>query len=151
MIESTRLTDTVALTVEPTQPRQTPPPPSRRFAEALETGVGLLVREAAGSAGSLPGGAILSAATRALPGVRGAGAVVTGGERPEAPGSAGEPEGRAGGVDDYWKLQQQSQEFNLQFLQLQEGLSQENRRFSALSNVLKARHDTSKAVIQNIR
>jgi hypothetical protein len=54
-------------------------------------------------------------------------------------------------VDAYWKLQQQSQDFNLQFLQLQEGLSQENRRFSTLSNVLKARHDTSKTVIQNIR
>jgi hypothetical protein len=46
---------------------------------------------------------------------------------------------------------QQSQEFNLYYLQLQEQLSAENRAFSAMSNVLKTRHDTVKNAIGNIR
>jgi hypothetical protein len=45
----------------------------------------------------------------------------------------------------------QSQEFNLYYLQLQEQLSAENRAFSAMSNVLKTRHDTVKNAIGNIR
>jgi hypothetical protein len=45
----------------------------------------------------------------------------------------------------------QSQEFNLYYLQLQEQLSAENRTFSAMSNVLKTRHDTVKNAIGNIR
>jgi hypothetical protein len=45
----------------------------------------------------------------------------------------------------------QSQEFNLYYLQLQEQLSAENRAFSAVSNVLKTRHDTVKNAIGNIR
>jgi hypothetical protein len=45
----------------------------------------------------------------------------------------------------------QSQEFNLYYLQLQEQLAAENRAYSAMSNVLKARHDTVKNAIGNIR
>ena len=45
----------------------------------------------------------------------------------------------------------QSQEFNLYYLQLQEQLAAENRQYSAMSNVLKARHDTVKNAIGNIR
>jgi hypothetical protein len=40
---------------------------------------------------------------------------------------------------------------NLYFLELQERISQENRTYSALSNVLKARHETVKNAISNIR
>jgi hypothetical protein len=45
----------------------------------------------------------------------------------------------------------QSQEFNLYYLDLQERMSAENRTYSAMSNVLKARHDTVKNAIGNIR
>ena len=45
----------------------------------------------------------------------------------------------------------QSQDFNLYYLQLQEQLSAENRAYSAMSNVLKTRHDTVKNAIGNIR
>ncbi len=44
-----------------------------------------------------------------------------------------------------------SQAFNLYYLQLQEQMSAENRQFSTISNVLKARHDTVKNAIGNIR
>jgi hypothetical protein len=40
---------------------------------------------------------------------------------------------------------------NLYYLELQERISDENRSYSALSNVLKARHETVKNVIGNIR
>jgi len=53
-----------------------------------------------------------------------------------------------GGIES---VLQDSQAFNLYYLQLQEEISAENRGYSALSNVLKARHDTVKNAIGNIR
>jgi hypothetical protein len=47
-------------------------------------------------------------------------------------------------------LQQQSQSFNLEYLQLQESMQRESREFSALSNVMKVKHDSAKAAISNI-
>jgi len=47
-------------------------------------------------------------------------------------------------------LQQQSQTFNLQYLQLQESMQRESREFTALSNVMKVKHDSARAAIQNI-
>jgi hypothetical protein len=48
-------------------------------------------------------------------------------------------------------MQRESQAFNLQLLELQEQVQQENRRFTTLSNVLRAKHDTAKAAVSNIR
>jgi hypothetical protein len=45
----------------------------------------------------------------------------------------------------------QSQELNLYYLQLQEAVNAQNRSFTALSNVLKAEHETVKTAIGNIR
>jgi hypothetical protein len=153
MIETTSLSEGVAMSVDVTEARETPPPPGRRFAEALAAGVEVLAQGAGEAlASALPGGGIVAAAARELSPMGSGGSSVASGERAEGPGGLDASAGSEGStVDAYWKLQQQSQDFNLQFLQLQEGLSQENRRFSTLSNVLKARHDTSKTVIQNIR
>lgn len=41
--------------------------------------------------------------------------------------------------------------FNLQFLQLQQELQQESQRYTAISNIMKTRHDTVKNVIENLR
>lgn len=158
MLEFTTVAPQTNISVDVTQPRQTPLPPERRFAEALAEGISAVVEGAAAvAATAVPGAPIMSAAVREISGRPFASGDVTvaaggTGERPEAPG-ARDLVGTGGGsvLSDYWRLQLQSQNFNLQFLQLQEALSQENRRFSALSNILKARHDTSKAVIQNIR
>ena len=46
---------------------------------------------------------------------------------------------------------QNSQDMNLYYLQLQEAMAAENRSYTACSNVLKARHDTVKNAIGNIR
>jgi hypothetical protein len=48
-------------------------------------------------------------------------------------------------------LQQQSQSFNLQYLQLQEDTQRESRTFAALSNVMKVKHESAQGAIQNIR
>ena len=61
-----------------------------------------------------------------------------------APGAGAE----GGGIES---VLADSQAFNMYYLQLQEEISSENRSYSALSNVLKARHDTVKNAIGNVR
>ena len=44
-----------------------------------------------------------------------------------------------------------NQTFNLQYLQLQEKMQQENREFTAMSNVMKAKTDTAKNSLSNLK
>jgi hypothetical protein len=48
-------------------------------------------------------------------------------------------------------MQEMMASFNLQYLQLQEKMQQENRSFTSISNVMKTKHDTAKASINNVR
>ena len=48
-------------------------------------------------------------------------------------------------------LQESNVSFNLQYLQLQQRMQNESRRFTLLSNIMKTKHDTAKNVVQNIR
>jgi hypothetical protein len=41
--------------------------------------------------------------------------------------------------------------FNMQYLQLQQKMQDESRRFTLLSNIMKTRHDTAKNSISNVR
>jgi hypothetical protein len=63
-------------------------------------------------------------------------------------GQPGAPGAEGGGLESSL---QQSQEMNLYYLQIQEAVNSQNRSFTALSNVLKAEHDTVKTAIGNIR
>ena len=45
----------------------------------------------------------------------------------------------------------QSQDQTMELIELQQQISMEQRQFSTISNVLKARHDTAKSVINNVR
>ncbi len=54
-------------------------------------------------------------------------------------------------LDAMKTLQTQNQKFSMDYLKLQTELQEENRRFTTLSNVEKARHDTAKAAINNLR
>jgi hypothetical protein len=63
-----------------------------------------------------------------------------------AAGVTGGPE--LGGVES---LMQQGQASNLQLLALQQQVQQENQRFTTVSNVMRAKHDTAKAAVSNIR
>ncbi len=47
--------------------------------------------------------------------------------------------------------QQLTQGFSLRYLNLQQNMQQENRQYTMVSNVMKVRHDTAKAAINNIR
>lgn len=126
--------------VAPTAQRQTEP---SRFGEVLRaTAQGLsegLAATVSLAAPFVPGGPILAAAVRG--GVR-------------AAASAGRPAGTEGGPGDLLEatraLQQEARSFNLQYLQLQENMQRESREFQALSNVMKVKHDSAKAAINNI-
>lgn len=103
--------------------------------------------------GAARGAASTLAATVALaaPIVPG-GPVLAGAIRGAVAGAAS-PAGLGGGSDlleATRALQLQSQSFNLQYLELQESMQRESREFTALSNVMKVKHDSAKAAINNI-
>jgi hypothetical protein len=47
-------------------------------------------------------------------------------------------------------LQQEGRTANLEYLQLQENMQRESREYTALSNVMKVKHDSAKSAIGNI-
>jgi hypothetical protein len=54
-------------------------------------------------------------------------------------------------VDRLKQLNEESRQLNFELLELQQEVEADNRHFSTLSNVLKARHETARAAISNIR
>ena len=48
-------------------------------------------------------------------------------------------------------MQEQQMSFNLQYLQLQAQMQAENRAYTAVSNIMKTKHDTVKNTISNVR
>ena len=141
------------------------PPSGIPFREMVTRGAGAILRGAEAAISSLPGAPIVAAAVRPQAGAAGTspgatGTVGLGAPRltpsigtAEAPaiGGASAGSGPGGEGTSVEGALAQSQEFNLYYLQLQEQLSAENRAFSAMSNVLKTRHDTVKNAIGNIR
>jgi hypothetical protein len=49
------------------------------------------------------------------------------------------------------EMQETQMSFNLQYLQLQSQMQQDNRSYSAVSNIMKTKHDTVKNSISNVR
>lgn len=49
------------------------------------------------------------------------------------------------------QMQEMQMSFNLQYLQLQSQMQHENRSYTAISNIMKTKHDTVKNSIGNIR
>lgn len=123
------------------------------FRELVSRGAGAIVRGAEAAVTSLPGAPIVAAAVR--PG----GSATASGVRFDSPrigaDAVGTAESPVGGFSsEAPSIEQtlaQSQGFNLYFLQLQEQIASENRAYTAMSNVLKARHDTVKNAIGNLR
>lgn len=85
----------------------------------------------------LPGGEIVKLAANGLRGV--------------SPTGSGLGAERADQLDNMWQMQQDNQIFNLQYMHLQQAMQADNRHFSTMSNLLKARHDTAKTAINNMR
>jgi NAD(P)H-hydrate repair Nnr-like enzyme with NAD(P)H-hydrate epimerase domain len=73
------------------------------------------------------------------------------GAPPAAPPAAGGGSGSGDAFEAARILQQEGQSFNLRYLELQERLQRETREFTALSNVMKVRHDAARAAIQNVQ
>jgi hypothetical protein len=130
-----------------TAPRVTAPP-ARPFKQVMSAGAGAVVSGAEAAMQKLPGGPVLAAAVRP-----GAGGPITGqvpaGATPE--GSGGTAGSAGGGEPSMEQVLADNQDKNLYYLQLQERISAESRAYTTLSNVLKARHDTIKNAIGNIR
>ena len=128
--------------------------PSRPFRQVIAAGASAVIQGAQQAVTRLPGGPLLVAALRPS-----AGANMSPGQSPEGAVSALGGEGSPGatlsgstpqtpGVEG---VLAQGVDQNMYFLELQERISQEGRTYSALSNVLKARHETLKNAIGNIR
>jgi hypothetical protein len=49
------------------------------------------------------------------------------------------------------QMQETQMSFNLQYLQLQRQMQHENRSYTAISNIMKTKHDTVKNSISNVR
>lgn len=125
-----RVTESVA--------RTTPAPTDRVFREALRDGAGVLLDGVERAAGSLPGGAVVTAATSAL--------TSSGGGSSSLGGLGGSSAGTS--MDDALTRSSMQQ---MELLELQQRMQDENQRFTTLSNVLKAEHETAKTAIGNIR
>jgi len=137
------------------QPRQRQTPkPIATFSEVLKGGAQVLLAGAE-IASTMVGGSVLSAAV-AKARTRLGGPLSPGGS---AGGSSGGPmtgtdaAGTSGNsqYDAMRQLQEQSRDMNMFFLELQQKMQAENRRFTTVSNVLKSRHDTARSAINNIR
>lgn len=161
----------VDLAISRSAPRVTPTPARTRFGEVLAQGA---VRGAEGAARMLPGSPLMAVALRGGSGLAQQ-AIASGGRGPRTSaalggglgvvgpggvgGLAGAPEGPggvgAGGAGTEASTAEnallQSQEMNLYYLELQEAMNAQNRSYTALSNVLKAQHETVKTAIGNIR
>lgn len=127
------------------------PPPSRPFQSVVRAGGHAVMSTAEGAVRRLPGGPVLAAAFRS-----GSGGPVP--PQLSAPGPAGtaEPEAfvastAAGADGDLENVMAQHAEQNLYYLALQQRISAESQQYTTMSNVLKARHDTVKNAIGNIR
>ncbi|MEM7607974.1 MAG: hypothetical protein AAF411_21690 [Myxococcota bacterium] len=119
------------------QPRATAPDAGERFREALGQGASGLIRGVEAAVSVVPGGGAITAAVRAAS--QGAG----------APAGASGAAGTSGGSFQTALGEQSLQAMEL--LEMQQQMSMEQRQFQTVSNVMKARHDTAKAVIQNVR
>ena len=137
-----------ALSITPTTPRQTPKNDfgtviARTAQEVGRVGSGLV----GGIIGASPG---LSAAST---GARVVASAVTPSTTGGAPGETSIPE-----RGDSWELldaqnvlNQQNQQFSMAYLKLQDEMQRESREHTTVSNVMKVRHDSAKAAINNIR
>ena len=147
------------LLVAPTTERKAEP---GRFGEALRSAASAAASGVATSvalaAPFVPGGPVLAGAVRAAAApalasaARSAAAGTTGGTAMAGTTGTTGAAGDAGGdvLEATRTLQQQAQTFNLQYLQLQEAMQRESREFTSLTNVMKVKHDSAKAAINNI-
>ena len=135
--------------VAPTADRKTAPSSFGATLRAAAAGAADGLSAAAGLLAPLaPAGMVLAGA------VRGVSQAAAGAARGAPPAATSIAPGGTGSGDAFEAtriLQQEGQSFNLRYLELQERLQRETREFTALSNVMKVRHDAARAAIQNVQ
>jgi len=150
-----------SLSITPTVARQTP---QNDFGTVFARTAQEVVRAGAGVAANLiPGGPAVSAAVSSISSVV---STTAGGARAASTtplaggvGGAGGPLGTgASGQGEQWDLlaaqkemQAEGMKMNLAYMDLQNDMQKESRAHNALSNIMKVRHDSAKAAINNIR
>jgi len=142
------------LEIDASRARQTERP-AAPFRSVLAGGVALLMTGAE-VATHVVGGPVLAAAVHdARVGV---GSAIAGTAAPAGPAALGTTPAAiaaaaAGNpaMASMEAVMQQGQASNLQLLALQQQVQQENQRFTTVSNVMRAKHDTAKAAVSNIR
>jgi hypothetical protein len=104
------------------------------------------------------GGAAFGAGAGALPGMDGSTGGNVGGAALGSAAGSSNPIGAAAGGNSQDQLlnatksmQETQMSFNLQYLQLQSQMQHENRSYTAISNIMKTKHDTVKNSISNVR
>ena len=156
------------LEIDSTRPRQTEKPVTP-FRDVLTGGVSLLMSGAEVAthvvAGPVLAAAVHDARVGAMTAVGGAGATSAAGALGATAGAggplgamsgAGSLSGLSGqsGQSDLGNVQammQDGQSSNMQLLALQQQIQEESQRFSTVSNVMRAKFDTAKAAVSNIR
>ena len=133
--------------VAPTADRKTAP---SAFGATLRAAVAGAAEGLAAASGLLaplaPAGMVLAGA------VRGVAQAAAGAARPPSSGpSTLASSGGGDAFDAARALQAEGQSFNLKYLELQERMQRETREFTAVSNVMKVRHDAARAAIQNVQ
>lgn len=133
-IRTERDPHSITVRIDPSRARATPEPADRRFRDALHDGAGVLLAGVESATSALPGGAVVTAAVR--------------GATSRAISSSEDDATAATSLEDVLGRQSVSQ---MEYLMLQQRIQEENRRYTTLSNVLKAQHETAKTAIGNIR
>lgn len=155
------------LEIDSTRPRQTEKPVTP-FRDVLTGGVSLLMSGAEVAthvvAGPVLAAAVHDARVGAMTAVGGAGATSAAGALGVAAGAGGPLAAMSGaggpgqsgqsGQSDLANVQammQDGQSSNMQLLALQQQIQEESQRFTTVSNVMRAKFDTAKAAVSNIR
>ena len=131
--------ETLSVTVSPARGRQTA---ENDFGSMVKRGaqqaVGAVTGGARFAASFLPGGAFISAVADVVDGAVGKDVGVAGGGKWEL-------------LRAQERLQEEGLSNSLRLLELQRKMNKETQNYTAISNVMKARHEMAKAAINNIR
>lgn len=134
------------------------PEPAKPFKSVLNATTNAVLNGAEATVRRLPGGELLAAAVRPGGGGDGvflgsstgpSGGALGGNSSPTDPAGTGTAS-TSGNTGIESALAQQSQD-TLYYLSLQQRIQDENRYYTTMSNTLKARHDTVKNSISNLR
>lgn len=158
---STNIGNSVQLSSGSTTVRQTPRTDfGTMVRNGVASGAGAVAGAASVAAPFVPGGAVVSAAVNNAASAMGAGGYAADGTQ-ILPGTAPGPGSNTGtpstgnAVQDMMNqtkdMQEMQMSFSMQYLQLQDKMQNENRQYTTLSNVMKTKHDTAKATINNVR